>query len=219
MFILMARTLRKQIDKLDLRPIGSDKSSVDMKSCDSTDRERSTLRRHLPKHSLIAHSSSISSFENLNNIITSNGISNNRQKYNSYQKNMQRKARIKLKKSFLYRISFYLMKLSFHNSAAHNDSTKITNSEIQSETKALQVLVIVLITFMISWLPYCLVNLASIFINNDNFNVILSWLTYLGYIASAINPLIYTLFNKKFRKNFIDIIYCVKKSNISRVYF
>jgi hypothetical protein len=117
---------------------------------------------------------------------------------NKYMNTSIRNSKSRLRRSILYRTSFYLM-----NAGNKENNDTNTKSEIQSETKALQVLVIVLITFIISWLPFTLINLTSVFLKtyNDNIHLVLTCLSYLGYISSSVNPLIYTSFNKKFRNH------------------
>jgi hypothetical protein len=85
-----------------------------------------------------------------------------------------------------------------------------SKNEMQNEAKALQVIIIVFIIFLIAWLPFCLFNIASVFYQSHSINLILTWLAHLNYVSSALNPIIYTIFNKKFRKNFVKILLCKK---------
>ena len=100
----------------------------------------------------------------------------------------------------------------------------LNQMEMQNELKALQVLGIVFIAFLIAWLPYCLVNIiiAIYSINKKNtmyLEKLLSFLTYLGYFQSTFNPIIYTIFNKKFRNNFVQLLKCSKRKKKSNKYF
>nr|QVK45759.1 G protein-coupled receptor [Proales similis] len=101
-------------------------------------------------------------------------------------------------------------------------SAHISQTEVKNEVKALQVLGIVFIAFIIAWLPFCLVNmLAAISEMNSmsihvKFQRYLIYLTYLGYLQSTFNPIIYTIFNKKFRRNFLEIIRCKKRRELLR---
>lgn len=109
------------------------------------------------------------------------------------------------KNCLLYKTRTHDLKNGFLSHLAHN--------EVQNEVKALQVLGIVFIAFIIAWLPYCLVNILSALfsiyeIELIQFQQFLIYLTYLGYFQSTFNPIIYTMFNKKFRKNFIEILNC-----------
>lgn len=90
--------------------------------------------------------------------------------------------------------------------------------KVQSEVKALRVLGIVFIAFIVAWLPFCLLNIVTALlgiynIHNANLNDALIYLTYLGYFQSTFNPIIYTVFNQKFRRNFIEILKCKKKKS------
>lgn len=96
-----------------------------------------------------------------------------------------------------------------------------STSDNQNESKALQVLGVVFIVFIITWLPFCFLNmLATILeINNQStiqFSNLVVYFTYLGYFQSTLNPIIYTIFNQKFRKNFIQIIKCQRKKHLNR---
>ncbi len=89
-----------------------------------------------------------------------------------------------------------------------------TTESMKNEWKALKVLGIVFIAFIIAWLPLCLINIVSVVFKTSYFNRFLSSFTYLGYISSTFNPIIYTAFNKRFRKNFFEILRCSgKKKN------
>lgn len=234
MFILMARKLRQQLEKLDLRPIGY-KNNNSTNISQSVDLDTViTLRRHVPKqaNSNSNNSSSVqdklkNKFQkcpsrlSLNNSLScdyDSGVSNRRSFQSQYQfskeqndNNNNKKKKKKSKNKFFYRASFYLMNMSNNGTNLPDPKAK---SEIQSETKALQVLVLVLITFIVSWLPFTLINISSVFLTqtNSSIHIILTCLAYLGYVSSAVNPLIYTSFNKKFRRNFIEIISCGRKS-------
>ena len=102
----------------------------------------------------------------------------------------------------------------------HKSLFRVTStSQVRSEVKALQVLGIVFISFVIAWLPFCLVNmLCAIFSKykahawSARLQPHLGYLTYLGYVQSTVNPIIYTVFNRKFRKGFFDIIQCAKRT-------
>jgi len=227
MFILMARKLRQQIDKLDLRPIGFKTNPTNSSQSETF----VALRRHVAGKQSLSNSSTFDisgigkvsirnqvsrfpsklSLKNSSSYdIISSKISINMThlQQNKYTNTTIRNSKSRLRRSILYRTSFYLM-----NAGNNENNDPNTKSEIQSETKALQVLVIVLITFIISWLPFTLINLTSVFLKtyNDNIHLVLTCLSYLGYISSSVNPLIYTSFNKKFRKNFTEIMCCKGK--------
>jgi hypothetical protein len=89
----------------------------------------------------------------------------------------------------------------------------VNQNEIKSEEKALHALFIVFIVFLIAWLPYCIVNLGmAIFPKyQDPMGSFLNVFNYLGYFSSTLDPIIYTIYNRRFRKNFIEIIQCQKR--------
>ncbi len=91
-----------------------------------------------------------------------------------------------------------------------------TTESIKTELKAMKVLGIVFIAFIIAWLPLCLINIITVLFQTSYLNEFLSPFTYLGYISSTFNPIIYTAFNKRFRKNFFEILRCSgkKKGNL-----
>ena len=102
-----------------------------------------------------------------------------------------------------------------------NDLVVKSRSENQNESKALQVLGVVFIVFIITWLPFCFLNMLSTIIEMNNqitiqFSNLVVFFTYLGYFQSTLNPIIYTIFNQKFRKNFIEIIKCQRKMHLKR---
>ncbi|XP_062391526.1 dopamine receptor D2b [Sardina pilchardus] len=77
------------------------------------------------------------------------------------------------------------------------------------ERKATKMLAIVLGVFIICWLPFFITHIlkthcTSCVVPLEMYNAF----TWLGYVNSAINPIIYTTFNIEFRKAFIKILHC-----------
>nr|XP_036848523.1 D(2) dopamine receptor [Manis javanica] len=78
----------------------------------------------------------------------------------------------------------------------------------QKEKKATQMLAIVLGVFIICWLPFFVTHILNIHCDCNIPPVLYSAFTWLGYVNSAVNPIIYTTFNIEFRKAFLKILHC-----------
>uniref|UniRef100_A0A1A7WYX7 D(3) dopamine receptor n=1 Tax=Iconisemion striatum TaxID=60296 RepID=A0A1A7WYX7_9TELE len=92
-------------------------------------------------------------------------------------------------------------------------SHSLTNTRFRSmharEKKATQMLAIVLGVFLICWLPFFVTHILNThcrtcYVPPELYGAF----TWLGYVNSALNPVIYTTFNIEFRRAFIKILSC-----------
>lgn len=75
------------------------------------------------------------------------------------------------------------------------------------ERRAARTLGIIMGAFTVCWLPFFLVYLLQSFDFFLDSHGLFEFLTWLGYVNSALNPIIYTVFNLDFRKSFERILF------------
>lgn len=79
------------------------------------------------------------------------------------------------------------------------------------ERRAARVLGIVMGVFVLCWLPFFLMYVILPFCENCYVSIrVVNFITWLGYVNSALNPVIYTVFNMDFRRAFGNIL-CRKR--------
>ncbi|XP_001514168.1 5-hydroxytryptamine receptor 2A [Ornithorhynchus anatinus] len=94
-------------------------------------------------------------------------------------------------------------------------SGRRTMQSISNEQKASKVLGIVFFLFVVMWCPFFITNVLAVICkescNENAMGVLLNIFVWIGYLSSAVNPLVYTLFNKTYRSAFARYIQCQYK--------
>lgn len=91
----------------------------------------------------------------------------------------------------------------------------VGTNQVVNEQKATKVLGIVFFCFVICWTPFFILNILFAFMDQSYFHPYLATtFLWLGYVSSTINPIIYTVFNKTFKRAFWKLLTC--KCHFSR---
>jgi hypothetical protein len=118
---------------------------------------------------------------------------------------------LKVKKDFKLEFKAVVNKQRLVNKAVVIMKQKQESARVENEKKAVKVLGICGCVFLVAWGPFSIYNLVYAVLQSTTFSpsyTILNVLTWLGYISSSINPIVYTIVNKKFRNAFISILKC-----------
>ncbi|CAD5229028.1 unnamed protein product [Bursaphelenchus okinawaensis] len=109
------------------------------------------------------------------------------------------------------RITHQFHRLRNHLQVIRRKNQEIeTSTELANEHKASRVLAVVFTCFFTCWTPFFIMNFTMGFCG-DTCSVptrIASIILWLGYLSSTLNPIIYTIFNRRFREAFIKILKC-----------
>lgn len=82
-------------------------------------------------------------------------------------------------------------------------------NKVKTERKAIKVLGTMFVTFFMCWAPFFLTNFTMGICQTCDIDVfIFKLFLWFGYFGSTVNPIIYTVFNKTFRKAFIKLLTC-----------
>lgn len=87
-----------------------------------------------------------------------------------------------------------------------NNETKI-KTLFHAETRITKTLSIIMTCFVACWLPFFIVYIVRSFLKQpQQVDFIMDYFVWLGYLNSALNPVLYLVLNKNFRDSFNDII-------------
>uniref|UniRef100_A0A8B9F9Z0 Dopamine receptor D2 n=1 Tax=Amazona collaria TaxID=241587 RepID=A0A8B9F9Z0_9PSIT len=129
-------------------------------------------------------------------IVKSNGMASNREK-NGHAKETPHTAKV-------------FEAQSLPNGKTRNFLKALSRRKLsqQKEKRATKMLAIVLGVFIICWLPFFITHILNMHCDCNIPPAMYSVFTWLGYVNSAVNPIIYTTFNIEFRKAFLKILHC-----------
>ncbi|XP_064599927.1 5-hydroxytryptamine receptor 1A-like [Liolophura sinensis] len=99
------------------------------------------------------------------------------------------------------------VKMNTSNSRLENGGQRTKN--VNSNSKTIRSLIFVVLAYFICLTPFCVTKLIKVISAQPNFlpgyiNLLSSWF---GYLSSAINPLIYGIFRRDFRRVYLRIIH------------
>ncbi|XP_067118209.1 5-hydroxytryptamine receptor 2A-like isoform X1 [Centruroides vittatus] len=91
----------------------------------------------------------------------------------------------------------------------YKPSGKMMRTQVMNEQKASTVLGIVFFTFVACWTPFFILNILFAVMDTNIFpDYLVTTFLWLGYVSSTINPIIYTIFNRTFKRAFWKLLTC-----------
>lgn len=94
--------------------------------------------------------------------------------------------------------------LNLSRTEKHSD-----RSTVRTEQKASKVLGLVFALFVLCWSPFFVLNVLPVLCSScQAHHAVISTFAWLGWSSSTINPIIYTMFNKTFKRTFIKLLCC-----------
>ncbi|CAD6190552.1 unnamed protein product [Caenorhabditis auriculariae] len=126
----------------------------------------------------------------------------------------------KMRSTVLSKLHFLCPNCIAPKTTRESQPSNNNNRNNVSDQKARLTLGVIMGTFLVCWLPFFLVNIARSFSPNSfSQNSILA-VTWLGYANSAANPLIYSIFNRDFRRAFkkiiVNIFHCREEQDLNK---
>lgn len=107
-------------------------------------------------------------------------------------------------------------RISKNNSSTNFVRVNTSKSKRREEYRLAMSLIVVVIVFVICWMPYCISMLLSIFSKDPVPREFHMFTLIIGYANSCCNPIIYGLMNKRFAAGFRDL-YCFWKKGAFRM--
>ncbi|XP_078490087.1 5-hydroxytryptamine receptor 2A-like isoform X2 [Ciona intestinalis] len=82
-------------------------------------------------------------------------------------------------------------------------------ANINNEQRASKVLGLIFVLFCLFWSPFFITNVVSHLCQTCNQQLMgqcMNWFVWVGYVSSGVNPCVYTLFSRRFRQTFLNIL-------------